>query len=484
MMKIKREVWGDIMGKDMTSGNPLKLIVLFSLPMLLGNVFQQFYSMADTFIVSQTLGMDALAAVGSVGSIMFLILGLAIGLTAGLAVITAQRFGKKDEKALRQSLGVSLIIVAIISILLTIVATLNTRNILELMQTPPEIIDDAYDYLVVIFAGIGATVMFNYLSNILRAIGDSRTPLLFLIVTSVLNVILDYAFILGFDMNVAGAGYATVISQLIASILCLIYIKKRVRILRIKKSDWTKDWSEYKEHLRIGLPYGFQYSIIAIGSVAIQITLNQLGALSVAAYTASLKIEQLLTMPLSTMGVAMSTFVAQNFGAGEFSRIKQGVKSGMSITLVYSVAIGVILLFTGRILAGFFVENGDLAVLNLADQFFTIQWPFYTLLALVLVLRPSLQGLGNSLVPTVAGVLELVARIIGALILSQYFGFSGAVMSNPLAWFAAAIPLIISMYYTLKILEKEPTKKDLFLSLGSKVVYQQAQTLRKDRVYS
>ncbi|WP_229675462.1 MATE family efflux transporter [Halolactibacillus alkaliphilus] len=464
----------------MTSGNPLKLIVLFSLPMLLGNVFQQFYSMADTFIVSQTLGMDALAAVGSVGSIMFLILGLAIGLTAGLAVITAQRFGKKDEKALRRSLGVSLIIVTIISVILTIAATLNTRNILELMQTPPEIIDDAYDYLVIIFAGIGATVMFNYLSNVLRAIGDSRTPLLFLIVTSVLNVILDYAFILGLNMNVAGAGYATVISQLIASILCLIYIKKRVRILRIKKSDWTTDWLEYKEHLRIGLPYGFQYSIIAIGSVAIQITLNQLGALSVAAYTASIKIEQLLTMPLQTMGVAMSTFVAQNFGAGEFNRIKQGIKSGMSITLVYAAAIGVILLFFGRFLAGFFVEGSNAEVLDLADRFFTIQWPFYMLLALVLVLRPSIQGLGNSFVPTVAGVLELVARVIGALVLSDYFGFSGAVMSNPLAWFAATVPLVLSVYYTLKILEKEPTKRDLMLSLGSKTVYQQSKTLRKE----
>ncbi|MGM0523795.1 MAG: MATE family efflux transporter [Bacillota bacterium] len=468
------------MGRDMTSGNPLKLIVLFSLPMLLGNVFQQFYSMADTFIVSQTLGMDALAAVGSVGSIMFLILGLAIGLTAGLAVITAQRFGKKDEKALRRSLGVSLIIVIAISIILTIVATLNTRNILELMQTPPEIIDDAYDYLVVIFAGIGATVMFNYLSNVLRAIGDSRTPLLFLIVTSVLNIILDYAFILGLDMNVAGAGYATVISQLIASILCLIYIKKRVRILRIKKSDWTKDWAEYKEHLRIGLPYGFQYSIIAIGAVAIQITLNQLGALSVAAYTASIKIEQLLTMPLQTMGVAMSTYVAQNFGAGEFNRIKQGIKSGMSITLVYAASIGIILLFFGRFLAGFFVEDGNVEVLALSERFFTIQWPFYMLLALVLVLRPSIQGLGNSFVPTVAGVLELVARVIGALVLSEYFGFSGAVMSNPLAWFAATVPLVVSVYYTLKILEKEPTKKDLMLSLGSKTVYQQSKSLRKE----
>lgn len=468
-----------MMGRDMTSGHPLKLIIFFSLPMLLGNVFQQFYSMADTFIVSQTLGMDALAAVGSVGSILFLILGLAIGLTAGLAVLTAQRFGKKDEAALRRSLGVSLIIVVVVSIILTIVATLNTRNILELMQTPPEIIDQAYDYLFIIFLGIGAPVIFNFLSNILRAIGDSRTPLLFLIVTSLLNVILDYVFILGFDMNVAGAGYATVISQLIASILCLIYIKKRVRILRVKKQDWTTDKTEYKEHLRIGLPYGFQYSIIAIGAIAIQITLNQLGATSVAAYTASSKIEQLLTMPLNTMGIAMSTYVAQNFGAGEFDRIKQGIKSGMAVALGYAIFIGVLGLLFGRFLAGFFVEAGNTSVLDLSEQFFNIQSPFFMLLALVLVLRPAIQGLGNSFVPTIAGVLELSARVIGALILSEFFGFSGAVMSNPLAWVSAAIPLIISVYFTQKILlHQAPTKLDFALSLGSKHVYRQAQLMK------
>lgn len=470
------------MGRDMTTGNPLKLILFFSLPMLLGNVFQQFYSMADTFIVSQTLGMEALAAVGSVGSILFLILGLAIGSTAGLAVLTAQRFGKKDEKALRRSLGVSLIIVVAISAVLTLVATLNTRNILELMQTPAEIIDQAERYLSVIFAGIGATVLFNFLSNILRAIGDSRTPLIFLIVTSILNVGLDYGFILGLGMGVEGAAFATVISQLVASVLCLIYIKKRVRILRIKKEDWTKDWQEYKDHLRIGLPYGFQYSIIAIGSIAIQITLNQLGAVSVAAYTASSKIEQLLTMPLNTMGIAMSTFVAQNFGAAKFDRIKQGIRSGMAVGLVYAIFIGAMGLFFGRFLAGFFVESGNQDVLDLSEQFFNIQSPFFMLLALVLVLRPAIQGLGNSFVPTVAGVLELVARVIGALILSQFFGFSGAVMSNPLAWVSAAVPLVVSLIFTIRILEKTPTKLELFLSLGSKSVLRQANILKQESV--
>lgn len=453
----------------MTTGNPFKLIVVFTLPMLIGNIFQQFYSMADTFIVSQTLGMDALAAVGSTGSILFLIFGMAIGLTAGLSVITAQRFGRKDEAALRRSLGASLIIICVASVIITILATANTRNILEWMQTPPEIIDQAYDYLFVIFMGVGATVLFNFLSNILRAIGDSRTPLIFLIITSVLNVVLDYVFILGLDMNVSGAAYATVISQIISSILCLIYIKKYVPILHIHKEDWTFEWAEYKEHLRIGLPYGFQYSIIAVGSIAVQVMLNQLGALSVAAYTAAQKIDQLLTMPLPTFGIAMSTFVAQNFGAKKFDRIKQGMRSGLKITLSYSVIIGIILFFGGRTLASFFVSDNNTEVLALTEQFFRIQAPFYSLLALVFVLRHSIQGLGNSFAPTLAGIMELVARVFGAVILSQYFGFNGAIIANPLAWFSAVIPLSISYIYTQRLLnQKNPSKIAVRLSLGSK----------------
>ncbi|SDB83368.1 putative efflux protein, MATE family [Pelagirhabdus alkalitolerans] len=464
------------MNQDMTTGRPFKLIMFFTLPMLLGNIFQQFYSMADTFIVSQTLGMDALAAVGSTGSIMFFILGLAIGLTAGLAVITAQRFGKKDEVALRKSLGVSVIIAAVASLLITIIATANTRNILEFMQTPPEIIDQAYDYLVVIFAGIGATVMFNFLSNILRAIGDSRTPLIFLIITSLLNIILDYVFILGFGMNVAGAGYATIISQLIASILCLIYIKRYVRILRVRKEDWTLEWSEYKAHLRIGLPYGFQYSIIAIGSIAVQMTLNQLGALSVAAFTAASKIDQLLTMPLQTFGVTMSTFTAQNFGAKQFDRIKQGIKTGLTITLSYALLIGLFLFFTGRFWSSFFVDEGGAAVLDLTEQFFHIQAPFYLFLALVFVLRHTIQGLGNSFAPTLAGIMELLARVFGALTLSQAFGFSGAIMANPLAWISAVIPLGSSYVFTQKLLNGDTSKLAYHLSIGSKEVLRMARS--------
>jgi len=465
------------MGKDMTSGNPFKLIIFFTLPILLGNIFQQFYSMADTFIVSQTLGMNALAAVGSTGSITFLILGLATGLTAGLAVITAQRFGRKDNAALRRSLAVGLIIASIASIILTIFATANTREILQLMQTPPKIIDQAYDYLVIIFAGTGATVIFNYLSNVLRAIGDSRTPLIFLIVASILNVILDYLFILAFNMNVEGAGYATVISQIVASILCLIYIKTHIPIIRIYKEDWTLKWSEYKEHLRIGLPFGFQYSIIAVGTIAVQVTLNQLGALSVAAYTAASKIDQLLTMPLQTIGITMSTFAAQNFGARKFDRIKKGVSVGLKITISYSVVIGIILWFNGRFLSSFFIDSDNLVVLDLAEQFFKIQAPFYSFLAYLFVIRLTLQGLGNSFVPTIAGLMELIARIFGAIMLSKLFGFSGAIMSNPLAWISAVIPLSISYYYSHRILNNDINPLTLKLSLGSKEIAQTVNTV-------
>ena len=463
------------MGKDMTSGSPLKLILFFAFPMLIGNIFQQFYNMADTLIVSQTLGMNALAAVGSTGSVNFLILGLAIGITAGLSVITAQRFGRKDTDGLRKSLGSSLIIITIASAILTYFATTNTREILELMQTPPEIIDQAYDYLVVIFGGIGVTVVFNYLSNILRAIGDSRTPLIFLIIASILNVILDYTFILVFNMNIEGAGYATVISQIVATLLCLVYIKRRVPILRIYKKDWTLDWAEYKEHLRVGLPFGFQYSIIAFGTIAVQITLNRLGAISVAAYTASSKIDQLLTMPLQTIGVAISTYVAQNFGAGKFDRIKQGVRAILKITLVYSISIGFILWFFGRTLSTMFVDGNNEAVLSLAEQFFRIQAPFYSFLALVFVLRLALQGLGNSFAPTLAGAMELVARIFGAITLSNLFDFSGAIMSNPLAWISAVIILVPAYFSTERLITNEPSPLARKLAFGSKKVIRTVQ---------
>ena len=458
------------MGQDMTKGNPLHLIIQFTLPLLLGNVFQQFYSMADTYIVSQTIGIAAFSAVGSTGSITFFILGLAIGLTAGLSVITAQHFGKKDIVALRRNLAASLYISLAITLILTVFATLYTREILVFMKTPANLIDDAYAYLVVIFAGTGAAVLFNLLSNILRAIGDSKTPLLFLAITSVLNIVLDYVFILGFNSGVAGAGYATVISQVIASLLCIIYIWKKVPLLRIYRDDWKVTRKEISHHLRISLPMGFQSSIIAIGAMTIQTTLNSLGAVAVAATTASEKINGIATMPLQSFGITMATYTAQNFGAGQYDRIWDGVKKVTRLVVGYSLIMGVLLVSTSRQLATVFVGSGNDAILDNVQIYFITNATFYSLLALLFIYRYTLQGLGNSVAPTIAGIMELISRVLAAVLLAGTFGFAGVSIAGPLAWLGALIPLYFAYNKTKKtMLNDQPVRKQNELSFGQTV---------------
>lgn len=441
------------MKKDMTEGNPVKLIIGFMIPLLIGNLFQQFYNMADAFIVSRTVGVTAFSAIGSTLSLQFLILGLAIGITAGLAVITAQRFGRKDEAGLRRNLATSLIISIVVAAVLTLVTTTFTEEILTLMRTPEETYAYAYDYLNVLFRGIGAVILFNYLANLLRAIGDSKTPLYFLIITSVLNIVLDYVFILGFDMGIQGAALATVTSQITSSVLCLLYIWKKVPILRIYKDDWTFSASEFKEHLRIGLPYGFQYSIIAIGSVAITVTLNQLGATAVASYTAAQKIDAVAVLPLQSFGVTMSTYAAQNYGARKLNRVWYGVNQAVKMSIVYSIVIGLLLLLFGRNLATLFVgADAPAEVLRMVQLYFLTNVSFYSILAVLFIYRHTLQGLGNSLAPTVAGIGELIARIGAASFLSIPLGFLGATISNPLAWFAAFVPLVLAYRSTKRTL--------------------------------
>lgn len=441
------------MKKDMTQGNPVKLIIGFMIPLLIGNLFQQLYNMANAFIVSQTIGVTAFSAIGSTLSLQFLILGLAIGITAGLAVITAQRFGRKDEKKLRQNLATSLIISVTIAVVLTILTTTFTEEILTIIQTPEETYAYAYDYLNVLFRGIGAVIMFNYLANLLRAIGDSRTPLYFLIITSLLNIILDYTYILVFDLGIKGAALATVTAQITSSVLCLLYIWKKVPILRIHKEDWKLSAAEFKEHLRIGLPYGFQYSIIAIGSVAITITLNQLGATAVAAYTAAQKIDAVAVLPLQSFGVTMSTYAAQNYGARKLNRVWYGVDKAVKMSVVYSIVIGILLMLWGRNLATLFVgADAPAEVLRMIQFYFLSNSTLYAVLSVLFIYRHTLQGLGNSLAPTVAGIGELLARIGAAAFLSIPLGFMGAAIANPLAWFAAFVPLVMAYRSTKRTL--------------------------------
>lgn len=434
------------MAKDMTSGKPIKLIWNFTIPLLIGNLFQQLYNMADTFIVGRTIGVHALASVGSTGSIIFLILGFANGLTAGLAIPLSQRYGAKDYLGVKRSFYVSILISAVVAILLTILSMVFCRQILEVMQTPAEIIDGAYDYLMVIFAGIFSSMAFNLLSNIFRSIGDAKTPLYFLVIACIMNIILDIVFIAGFGMGVEGAGYATVLSQIFSALACILYIWKKIPILRLNSKDFFAESSDVREHVRISFPMAFQSSIIAIGAIIIQITLNQLGATAVAAYTAAQKIDQVAILPMMSFGVTMATFVAQNYGAKKYDRIWRGVRDCIKLSLTFAISVGIILNLFSPIFIRAFVGVGHEEVVELGAIYFITNGTMYSLLSLLFIYRYTLQGVGKTFTPTVAGIMELCMRAFAAVVLSNLYGYTGATMANPLAWLGSLIPLMIAYY--------------------------------------
>ncbi len=295
--------------RDLTTGTPAKLIFLFTIPLLVGNIFQQFYNMVDMIIVGQTIGKEALAAVGATGSITFLIIGFAQGLTAGLSIITAQRFGAQDFRGVKKSFAVAIIISFTVTAILTVLSLVFLRPLLLLMQTPPDIIQQAQEFISVILGGMFASMAFNLLSNMIRALGDSRTPLFFLIFAVIINVILDLVFIINFHMGIAGAGYATVIAQISASLMCVIYIKRKIPLLQVSKSDFKIDKDTIFTHLNAGLPMAFQSSIIAIGAVVLQSALNSLGTDVVAAQAAAGRIDQFATQPMMSSVVRCGLYI-------------------------------------------------------------------------------------------------------------------------------------------------------------------------------
>lgn len=455
------------MTKSMTEGGPARLILLFTLPLLGGNLFQQFYNMMDALIVGRTLGVDALAAVGCTGSIIFLILGFAQGISSGLSIVTARYFGSNDLEGVRRSFAANIVIGVGVTILLTVISVPLARPILVIMRTPANILDNAYAYVVVIYGGIFALMMFNVLSNVLRALGDSRTPLLFLIVASILNVVLDLLFIRTFYMGVAGAAWATVIAQVISAVLCIIYIAKKFPILHVRPEDFRLTRGELWQHLVIGLPMGFQTSIIGIGVIILQIVLNGQGELAVAAYTAAQKIEQIVCAPLNSFGLTMATYAAQNYGAGKIGRIRTGVHRCVAMSLGYTVFITMIVVFAGTPLVRLFVDDAP-EVIAMAGEYLRLTSLLYWALSLLFILRYTLQGLGQGVVPTIAGIMELIMRAVGCIILSGIFGFAGISVAYALAWPGSLIPLSISYLWTMQRLkwkEKrfEPKKESISL---------------------
>ena len=432
------------MTKDMTSGNPIKLILLFSIPLLIGNIFQQLYSMVDTIIVGRFLGVQSLAAVGSTGSMSFLIIGFISGLSSGFSVLISQRFGANDYEGLKEAVAGSIVLSIIMAIIITLISVFTAKPLLHLMNSPSDIIDNAYSYIVIIYAGSSATFFYNMVSSILRSLGDSKTPLYFLIIASILNIVLDLVFIINFKMGVAGAAYATIFSQGVSGFLCLIYPSKKFPILKLNKNHFRSCTKYFKEHLRIGIPMALQFSIIAVGTMILQGAINSFGSSVVAAHAAASKVEQLVMQPSITFGLTMATYCAQNLGAGNIERIREGVKKCTIINISIGIISGIILTLFGEFFISVFVSNADKEVLDTAKLYLTTISLFLIPLSLIFVYRNALQGMGYTFIPMMVGAYELVARTIIAFTLPVFIGYLGICIANPIAWFSAAIPLVFN----------------------------------------
>lgn len=438
------------MTNDMSRGNPARLIISFMLPVLAGNIFQQFYNVVDSVIVGQFLGVNALAAVGSTGSVVFLVWGLVTGLTSGFSVILAQQFGAGDKKGLCRYEGASVWLCGVIGILMTVILMLGLNPILRLMNTPDEIFGETRAYLGVLFAGILITFAYNMLAGMLRALGDSKTPLLFLVIASILNIVLDIVFILYCNTGVAGAAYATLIAQAVSALLCVRHIAKKYEILKISRQDIQCSVSSAKKLLNVGIPMGLQFSITAIGTMIVQAALNGLGPVYIAGFSAAGKIGNIATQPFPSLGVAMATYTGQNMGAGRYDRVKKGVSAGFAVCMVCSVITGAAVYLFGPYMMKIFASGDSGQMIEYGVEYLKISAWFYPPLSLIFLYRNTLQGLGDGLVPMLGGVFELAARFGAILVLAEPFGYTGICFSDPAAWVMALIPLVPVYYWRMK----------------------------------
>ena len=440
--------------KDMTVGSPAKLLLAFMMPLIFGNLFQQVYNMVDTIVVGRYLGQHALAGVGSTGAVNFLVLGFSMGLCSGFAIPVAQKFGEKDYEGLRRYVGNMIWLGVGFALILTVSTTLLCRRILVWMRNPAETIDYAYNYIFWIFLGIPATMLYNLLSGLIRSLGDSRTPLLFLIFSSVLNVGLDLLFIVTFRMGVMGASVATVAAQLISGLLCLILIIRKYPILKLSAADLLPRRVYLQKLLSMGIPMGLQFSITAIGGTVLQTAVNELGTASMAAMTAGNKISLLFDCPLSAIGTAMATFAGQNLGAHRLDRVHKGFRVCMLIGGIYCIAIFALIACGGSPLSGIFLENPSEEIISMCEKFLLYNSSLYFLLLMVFLLRMTLQGLGYSFIVVLAGVLEMVARGGIALGLVPQLGFDAVCLANPAAWLFADVFLLPTYLIGVHRLEK------------------------------
>ena len=435
------------MTKSMTEGNPFRLIVGFAFPLFLGMLFQQFYSMVDTIIVGKFLGVEPLAGVGCTGSLNFLVIGFCMGTCSGFAIPVSQMFGAGRESDLRKYAANCMWLCGVLSVLLTVAVVIFCRPLLHLLHTPKNIFGYAYTYIVIIFLGIPCTFLYNMLAALLRALGDSRTPVIFLALSSVINIVLDMVFILLFHMGVEGPALATVISQGISGLICLFYIKRKFTILKITGEEWRPRRYHIWKLCFIGIPMGLQYSITAIGTLVLQSSLNSFGAVAVAGVTAAQKIGNFITCPIEALGQTMAPYSGQNVGAGKLERVGKGVRAASLCGFAVSaLLLGIVALF-GRQLSMLFLDEPNPQVIEYAYRFMMICASGYCLLTLVDVVRFSIQGMGYSVFAITAGVLEMIARSLAATVGVSLFGFTGICLANMMAWIFADAFLIPAFFH-------------------------------------
>lgn len=444
---------------DMTVGSPTRGILHFSIPLICGYILQQMYLLIDAAIVGRFVGVNALAAVGASSSIMFLILGFCNGSCAGFAIPVAQEFGAKDFHKMRAYVSNAIRIAVVIAIVITILTAIFCGRILRIVNTPDEIFHDAYLFLMLNFLAIPFTIAYNLLSGFIRALGDSKQPFYFLIASSVVNIVLDFILIIWIGMGVEGAGIATMLSQAFASVLCWVYIKKRMTILIPTGDERAYDDHMVGKLLNNGIPMGLQFSITAIGTIMLQSANNALGTVYVASFTASMRVKYLFTCVFENIGVAMATYCGQNIGARQIQRIKLGIRSAIKIMMVYFIITLVVIYPFADHMMLLFVESGEQEIINNAAMYMRISNFFFPVLGLLTILRYSLQGLGFSNLSMLSGVMEMIARCVVSVWLVPTFHFLGVCYGDPMAWIAADAFLIPAIFFIYKKLKKRIAKE-------------------------
>ena len=438
------------MEKDLTQGKPARVLFRFALPVIGGNLFQLFYTLADSVIVGRTLGADALAAVGSTSIIIYLVLCFIQGFTGGFGICLGQSFGAKDQAGMERSVRISWTLSLFFTLVLTVLCCLLAHPILRWMQTPEAIYEAAYDYMFVILLGTSATIFYNMISNMLRALGDSRTPVIFLVASSLGNVVLDILFIVPLRMGVAGAAWATVLSQLISAVLCTIVGVRNYPVMRQRLSSFRMNRMEWRQetaaHLKVGFPMGFQMSVMCIGQLAMQAAVNALGPSAIAGYTAATKVDQFSVLMNNALGIAAANYVAQNYGAKLYGRIREGVRAALIQLTTANVLMAALMLVCRRQVVSLFIDAPTAAVVEYAMGYLVAVAPFYPLLGFLLIYRSAEQSMGDSRSPFMACMIELVVRIAATTFLSRLIGYTGICLASPLAWLGAIL-LLIPVYY-------------------------------------